>query len=84
MWVQARTAHLRAAAVSMVANACLNSAAAVGVLHGGGFGGGHRPVGQVQVRDAGDPRVAPVPQLGVGVPGADEVAVDVSLIPMSG
>ena len=51
-----------------------------GVLAGGGFGGGQRLVGEVEVGDPGDPGVPPRPEVGVGVPGADEVAADVGLM----
>ena len=47
-------------------------------------GGGHRGVRAVERGDALHPGLGPGRQLGVRVAGADEVAADVGLIPMSG
>jgi hypothetical protein len=55
--------------------------AGLGVFGGAGRGGGHRPVRRVQVRDPGDPLIAPVPQLHVGVAGTQEISSDVGPAP---
>jgi len=52
-----------------------------GVLGCAGFGGGHRRVRHVQVGDPGDPGVPPRGEVGVGVPGPDEVPADVGPTP---
>ena len=79
--MQAWATHLRPAGSVDSGQRPLELGRRRGVGHGGGFSGGHRPVSQVQIRDPGQPRIPPGPQLLVGITGADEVPANMRPAP---